>query len=754
MKLIATGFKANNGTLTGTLIAVEENDNDAPLGWESAGNWSSPRFQRESVSQLVLATGISEERARALIFGALRDGRRQAGIPAPGDNILQPEHELPRIVVSNRQPRDIETDAWNVLSSVNETSPEFFSLGSTIVHLKKGREGVSLYPMTLAGLRGHLKTLADFIRLIPGSVGLEEKPSEVPRTMVEDMLASERPPLPTIVSIVQTPVLVQPGKVVGTVGYHADSGLYLVLGQSLDVPDRPSSEDMSKAMHLILGELLVDFPFTTEAERAHAVCALLTPLVRPYIKGAAPLFLVEGPTEGTGKGLFCDVIAQVATGGNVTVMTEGKDEDEWRKRITAKLKTAPALVCIDNVIRRLESAALSSALTMPVWEDREMRTLQLVRIPVRCTWLANGNNPTLSREIARRTVRIRIDAGVEKPSERSGFHNDLEGRRGSPWALSHRSEIQKALLTLVKAWLAAGKPGTQVRMGSFQEWADCLGGILSVAGLEGFLANREEIYTLASQEDQSWMAFIEAWWEELGEQRVGVDQLLELAIEQKLLAELRGGRTRLGAGQSMGKALMARRDRRHGNWFIRLAGSAHGVQYYRLERVDIQSLPAQPVKTPQTPEKTNQTNQTNLVPEAKGGGLGGFSGFLSDIDPISEAAADTTSYVQRSAQKLDFLPPEFPTFPCQCGNGGYWLTRWKQWLCYQCHPDPTVLDDEILSFFEVIADADISIEDKLRIPWPDRDLPGTWLYVSPTGKRTMVMAVEDTLEPGNSSIHR
>ena len=36
-------------------------------------------------------------------------------------------------------------------------------------------------------------------------------------------------------------------------------------------------------------------------------------------------------------------------------MTEGRDEDEWRKRLTAKLRNSPQFLLIDNLHRRLDS---------------------------------------------------------------------------------------------------------------------------------------------------------------------------------------------------------------------------------------------------------------------------------------------------------------------------------------------------------------------------------------------------------------
>lgn len=607
MKLIATGFSANS-KLNGTLILAD--DAGDPLGWEESGDWSSPRFQRESLAQMVaLVPDISEDRARSLISRALADARRQAGIPAPGTSL--PAHDFPTILTSGRQPRDIEAAAWDVLRHANEPRPEFFSFGNLISHLERDKGGgLFLQQLTLAGLRGQLKKLADFVVL----AGPDERPAVAPRTMLEDMLAVAVPPLPAIVAISQTPVLVPPGHILDTEGYHDGSGLYLLLdGEKSGV-----SFDMPYARRLLLDDLLVDFPFASAADQANAVAAFLTPIVRPYIAGPTPLFLVEAPTEGSGKGLLCDVISQVITKGYIPKMTEGKDEEEWRKRITSTLKPAPNLVCIDNVLR-LESQALSAALTASIWSDREIRYTRNVVVPVRCTWLASGNNPSLSREIARRTVRIRITPLEPIPWERTGFHVDLE----HGWALSHRGDLLRSLLVFVQAWLAAGKPRGQVTMGSFQEWADVLGGILSVAGIGGFLGNRGEVYSLAGQAEDAWEAFAEAWWQTWKEDRVTAEQLLDLARVKKMLKDVWAGRGELGASQAFGKAVMSRRDRRHGRWIVRWAGAAHGSQQYRLEHVKNETPSPVELKGSKNPQ--NQPNQP--FPEAEGGGFGGFGGF-------------------------------------------------------------------------------------------------------------------------------
>jgi putative DNA primase/helicase len=188
--------------------------------------------------------------------------------------------------------------------------------------------------------------------------------------------------------------------------------------------------------------------------RAHALEMFLLPFAREFINGSTPLHGVDKPQPGTGGGLLVETVILAATGRSPAFMTEAVDEDEWRKRITSKLSEAPMFIVIDNVVRPLKSPHLASALTVPVWEDRELGRSRHVHYPVRAEWIAIKNNLICSGEIVRRVVRIRLDAKRERPWQRKGFrHADLR-----EWVVQNRGELIWAGLVLVKAWLAAGRP--------------------------------------------------------------------------------------------------------------------------------------------------------------------------------------------------------------------------------------------------------------------------------------------------------
>ena len=128
----------------------------------------------------------------------------------------------------------------------------------------------------------------------------------------------------------------------------------------------------------------------------------------------------------------------------------------------------------DNVRRRLDSAAVSAAITTGTWEDRRVGYTQILRVPVRRCWCATSNNVAVSNEIARRTVRVWLDAKTDRPWLRAGFkHSDLR-----EWTASNRAQLVWAALTLIARWVAEGRPrpGKVPKLGMFESWSEVMAG--------------------------------------------------------------------------------------------------------------------------------------------------------------------------------------------------------------------------------------------------------------------------------------
>ena len=270
------------------------------------------------------------------------------------------------------------------------------------------------------------------------------------------------------------------------------------------------------------------FRSSTRRPRRTRLGLVLTPLMRPMIAGSVPLAAVDAPQQGTGKTLLVDVASVITTCEAAAVTTAPRSEDEWRKRITTQLLGGQTFILIDNVDGPLQSSTLAAAITARAWRDRILGHNREVIMPVDVTWAVTGNNVRLIGDLVRRSYPVRLDARTSEPWRRSGFrHPDLLNHVGQS-----RPQLVAAALTLVRAWVQAGRPKPAIpALGSFQAWCDAVGGVLFAAGVEGFLANLETMYEEADPDAAAWMAFLETWYECFGEEAMTANAVVK-ALEE------------------------------------------------------------------------------------------------------------------------------------------------------------------------------------------------------------------------------
>lgn len=534
---------------------------------------------------------------------------------------------------------------WSLLLTSNRT-PWLFRYASQPTWVVPDDEG---RPVAAAlnedRLRHMLARLATWVRA--SSKG-EIVPAPPPVAVVKSVLATPDPGLPVLLGIVNTPVFGRNGKLLTSPGYHPDARLLYQPAPGFTVPavpERPTQQQIAEARALICEDLLGDFPFVSPSEMAHAVALLLLGFVRSMVDGPTPLHLIEKPTPGTGATLMVDSIATILTGSGASVMTEGRDDEEWRKRVTAKLRQVPSILLIDNLRNKLDSSAVAAALTAPFWEDRILGASEMARLPIRCVWIATGNNPEFSNEMARRLVRIRLDAHVERPWQRGSFrHPDL-----MTWVRANRARLVSACLTLCQAWIAAGRPRGGRTIGSYENWAGAIGGILEVAGIEGFLGNLEEMMAASDAEGSAWASFVSGWWNRYGTADVKAGDLHPIAITSEPPLSLGSGsdqsqRTRLG------KALAKMRDRVFAvadrNLRLEAAGLSHQAMQWRLaiagevgEVVSRQNHDIGGEVGDLEGRFENQTSPTQAL-ENEGSGEGGEVGEV--VSTLTHARARTT----------------------------------------------------------------------------------------------------------------
>ncbi len=425
---------------------------------------------------------------------------------------------LPGVLIANRPLRDMSQD---VLRHLERAKTPIYVRHGQLVRIQRKEDGTPcIETLTETALKGMLARAMNVVKLtVKGPVHIAP-----PDTIVKDLLALGEWPFLPLDSIIEFPVFRPDGTLIETPGYDAITRLVYVPLPTLRIPPvpvEPTWEQIVDALALI-DETIGEFPYQNEASKANTVGLLLTPLMRQSITGQVPLALIDATRPGTGKSLLAEIVAMIATGRKAAMMTAPYDDDEWRKRIASTLAEGATIITIDNIKARLQAASLDAALTSSVVKERVLGQSKNGIYSQRATWMATGNNIQIGGDLPRRSYWIRMDARTDKPWRRGGFKHDLEA-----WVPAHRGELIAALLTLARAWFAAGRPRASVpRMGNFQSWADTIGGILAYTQMvPGFLDNLNALYEQADDDAVQWAAFLRAWHELYHDQEVPVSQL-------------------------------------------------------------------------------------------------------------------------------------------------------------------------------------------------------------------------------------
>ena len=279
------------------------------------------------------------------------------------------------------------------------------------------------------------------------------------------------------------------GTILDREGYDEATGLLLVAPpEMLPIPDAPSRDDALAALAL-LKSLLDEFPFVSDLDKAVALSALITPVVRGAFP-VAPMHCAKAPVAGSGKSYLFDVAGAVAIGQIMPVMAAGANEEELEKRLGAALLAGQPLICIDNVNGELKGDALCQTIERPLVEIRILGRSERVRIEARATTtFCTGNNIIIVGDLCRRVVTITLDPKMESPETREFTSNPVD------LVLANRGRYVAAALTICRAYAVAGKPNKAKRLASFEGWSDTVRSALIWLGEPDVVASMAVVKT-------------------------------------------------------------------------------------------------------------------------------------------------------------------------------------------------------------------------------------------------------------------
>jgi hypothetical protein len=416
-----------------------------------------------------------------------------------------------------------------------------------------------------------------------------------PKPAVRAVLSRpERPGIPPLSGIVEAPILRADGSVLAAPGYDAATGLYLADSVRLDLPSAPTRDDARRAGAELL-EVVEEFPFAGDTDRAAWLAMVLTPLARHAIDGPAPCFILDKNVRGCGGSLGADTVGIIVCGRDLTRVAPPETDVEVQKTITAVALAAEPIVLLDNVARPFGWASLDAALTGTSWNSRVLGHSRMTgRVPLATTWIATGNNIVIAGDTVRRVLRIRLESREERPEERRGFrHPDLRA-----YVRDERGRLLSAAFTLLRAYYLAGRPAQGLPpWGSYEAWSDTVRSAIAWAGLGDPAAGRADYASQVDEEHAILSALLDGLelldpsgrGLSVNEMRrrtgdtASLDELPAMTGLREALAELAG---ESWSARRVGKGL-ARFSRRvaGGRYLERMPGTVHGLARWRVARL-------------------------------------------------------------------------------------------------------------------------------------------------------------------------
>jgi hypothetical protein len=381
-------------------------------------------------------------------------------------------------------------------------------------------------------------------------------PIDCPMKVAQTLLEREHWRLPPLSGVLSTPTLRGDGSVLQAEGYDARSSLVLDFRGAAfpQIPEAPHHGDAKAALDNLL-ESFVTFDSVADVDRAVIVSAVMTALVRRSLP-TAPLHAVTAHTAGSGKSMLVDLVALIATGRVCPVVAGGQSSEELEKRLGAAFLHGDAILSLDNLDHPLASDFLAQALTQQAVKVRVLGRSKLYEVPTGAMLLATGNNLRIAGDLTRRCLVVRLDPDHEQPELRQ-FSRDARA-----YVVSHRGQLVKAALTIIRAYACAGRPAPLPPLGSFEDWSAMVReAVVWAGGADPVLSL--ETARAGDPERESLRIVMWAWAQTFQGQRIGV---AEAILESQRKPDLKDAL--LTAAAERGEVS----PRRLGKWMAKIAG--------------------------------------------------------------------------------------------------------------------------------------------------------------------------------------
>ncbi len=258
--------------------------------------------------------------------------------------------------------------------------------------------------------------------------------------------------LPPLAGVVRQPYFRESdGELITQAGYDKTAQRFGVFdARQFVIPD--PTPVAARAALTLLEDLLTEFHFVAATDKAAALSAIFTAVVRSSLSHA-PGFHARAPVFGSGKTYLCELIGAFAGPAGNAKVSYPTTSEEATKVILSLLLTSPAVIEFDDMDTDwIPHGTIKRMLTAEQITDRILGVSKTAKVSTRTLVLGSGNNVGPIRDLLRRVLTIHIDPRCATPATMTykGFPVD-EVRR-------HRGKYVTAVLTIIQAWRKAGMP--------------------------------------------------------------------------------------------------------------------------------------------------------------------------------------------------------------------------------------------------------------------------------------------------------
>ncbi|MEF8753801.1 MAG: DNA-primase RepB domain-containing protein [Accumulibacter sp.] len=258
--------------------------------------------------------------------------------------------------------------------------------------------------------------------------------------------------LPPLAGVARQPYFRESdGELITQAGYDKTAQRFGVFdSRQFVIPD--PTPDAARAALVLLEDLLTEFHFVAATDKAAALSAIFTAVVRPSLSHA-PGFHARAPVFASGKTYLCELIGAFAGPAGNAKVSYPTTSEEATKVILSLLLTSPAVIEFDDMDTDwIPHGTIKRVLTAEQITDRILGVSKTATVSTRTLFLGSGNNVGPIRDLLRRVLTIHVDPRCPNPATipYKGFPVDK--------VRSRREAYVAAVLTIIQAWRKAGMP--------------------------------------------------------------------------------------------------------------------------------------------------------------------------------------------------------------------------------------------------------------------------------------------------------